>query len=89
MPIDAASMDLRATFPNDLKYDLDGVGSSAMEVLRYTVDIRSPAPREDVVRVLRRAEANCHAANSLREPVPVVPALRLNGEDVPLDEPTA
>ena len=79
-------MDLRATFPNDLKFDLDDAASSAMEALTYTILVESPAPRDDVVRVVRRAEANCHAAQSLRAPVPVIPTLRLNGEEVALSE---
>ena len=80
----SASMDLRADFPNDLKYDLEGAESSAMEQLRYVLKLESPAPREDVLRVVRRAEANCHAAQSLRRPCPVLPTLDLNGEEIAL-----
>ena len=86
VPLTAATMDLRATFPNDLKFDLAEGASSAMEVLAYTIVVESPAPRDAVVRLVRRAEANCHAANSLRVPVTVIPSLRLNGEDIPLEE---
>jgi hypothetical protein len=85
IPLTAASMDLRAEFPNDLKFDLAVDSSSAMEELRYVVAVESPAPREDVLRVVRRAEANCHAVQSLRHPVPVFPVLQLNGEETPLD----
>jgi hypothetical protein len=84
VPLTAASMDLRATFPNDLKYELAEGASSAMEAMTYTVIVESSAPRDEVVRLLRRAEANCHAAQSLRVPVRVVPALRLNGEEISL-----
>ena len=77
-------MDLRAQFPNDLKYDLDGSQSSAMEELRYTLVVESPAPRDDVLRIAHRAEANCHAEQSLRNPVPVYPVLQLNGEEISL-----
>lgn len=51
-------MDLRAEFPNDLKFDLDPEGSSALEELRYLLVVESPASREDVLWVARRAEAN-------------------------------
>lgn len=78
-------MDLRADFPNDLKYDLAEGSGSAMEQLRYTILVESPAPRDDVLRIVRRAEANCHAAESLKNPVPVYPVLRLNGEEIALD----
>ncbi len=85
MPLTAASMDLRATFPNDLKYELDEDASAAMEVMTYTIVVESSAPRDDVIRVAERAEANCHAAQSLRHPVPVTATLRLNGEEISLD----
>jgi hypothetical protein len=85
--ITAAAMELRARFPNELKYGLDMSASSAMQELRYTIKVTSPAPREDVLRVVRRAEANCHAAQSLRQPVPVHPLLELNGEEVQLEAP--
>lgn len=81
----AAAMDLRARFPDELRYGLDESTSGAMHELRYTLKVTSPAPREDVVRLVRRAEANCHAAQSLRHPVPVHPLLELNGEEVPLE----
>ena len=80
-----ASMDVRARLPNELKYGLDESKSSAMQELRYTLKVASPAPRDEVLRLVRRAEANCHAAQSLRQPVPVYPLLELNGEEVPLE----
>jgi hypothetical protein len=83
VPLAAASMDLRADFPTAPRYDPDA-GSSAMKELRYTLIVDSPAPREDVLRLVRRAEANCHAEQSLREPIPVRPSLRLNGEQINL-----
>jgi hypothetical protein len=67
-------MDLRAEFPNELKFDLDPGASSAMEELRSVIAIESPAPRDDVLRIVRRAETNCHAVQSLRKPVPVLPS---------------
>jgi hypothetical protein len=86
VPLTAASMDLRGTFPNDLKYGLAEGASSAMEELTYTLAVESAAPREDVLRIVRRAGANCHAEQSLRNPVPVIPRLKLNGEEVVLGE---
>lgn len=80
--VTAASMELRAEFPNELKFDLDPNASSAMDELGYVLILESTASHEDVLRVVRRAQANCHAEQSLREPVPVFPALRLNGEDI-------
>jgi hypothetical protein len=77
-------MDLRGTFPNDLKYQLVDGATSAMKELTYTLAVESPAPRKDVLRIVQRAGANCHAEQSLRNPVPVYPVLQLNGEEVAL-----
>ena len=77
-------MDLRADFPADVRYDPDA-GSSAMSELRYKLVIESADARDDVMRVARRAKANCHAEQSLREPIPIFPTLQLNGEEFNLD----
>ena len=83
--ITAASMDLRARFPNELKYGLDARKSSAMQELRYTLKVASPAPRQDVLRLVRRAEANCHAAQSLRQPIPVSLRAQLGGLELDME----
>ncbi len=76
-------MELRATFPLEGKYlGTPGVGV-AMERLTYRLDIKSDAPRERIARLVVTAEAGCHAAHSLRVPVPIDGALRVNGEEVP------
>jgi len=85
--IDAAEMEVRATFPQLGKYGLDPSVGVAMERLAYTLDIRSPASPDAVARLAEMAAANCHAENSLRVPVPIECALRLNGDDVPFMPP--
>ncbi len=87
VPIEAAEIDLRATFPTASKYGVDPAGGSAMEKLEYMIDIASPAPRERVRELVETAERYCHASNSLRVPVAVEGALRLNGESVPFSPP--
>lgn len=85
--VEKAEVELRATFPQEGKYGLrDDVGV-AMELLTYVLDIRSDAPAERVRALAERAEATCHAANSLRVEVPVEATLRLNGEELPLTPP--
>lgn len=79
-------MDLRATFPQEGKYGLKDIGV-AMEELTYVLDIASAAPPDRVRAAVERAEAMCHAENSLRVVVPVEPMLRLNGEDVEIRPP--
>lgn len=87
VPLESVTMELRATFPQEGKYGLDPTVGVAMERLTYAIDIRSDAPRERIVRLVETADAACHAANSLRVPVPVEGALRLNGEQVPFSPP--
>ena len=87
MPIDSAEVDLRATFPQTRKYGLDREASVAMEQLTYTLDIRSPAPRDTIARLVETAAANCHAESSLRVSVPIVSVLRVNGDEVQFAPP--
>ena len=87
VPIDAAVMEVRATFPQLGKYGLDPSVGVAMERLEYALDVRSDAPRERVVALVETAARYCHAAQSLRVPVPVEGTLRLNGEElIPVSE---
>ncbi len=87
VPIEAAEIDLRASFPTASKYGLDPAGGAAMEKLEYVIDITSPASRERVRELVETAERYCHASNSLRVPVSVPGTLRLNGEAVPFAPP--
>ncbi len=65
-----ADVDLRATFDSGNKFDLPGPGAAFQKViLRLTID--SPSPRERVLALADHAERGCHAAQSLRQPVPV------------------
>lgn len=83
VPLESVTMELRATFPQEGKYGLDPTVGVAMERLTYVIDVRSDASAERIARLVETADAACHAANSLRVPVPVEGALRLNGEPVP------
>jgi hypothetical protein len=51
-----------------------------MEGLTYTLELSSPAPREEVAKIARLAERFCHASQTLRVVVPVEPSVLLNGE---------
>jgi hypothetical protein len=53
-----------------------------MEALSYVIDLETAAPHDRVVAVVRRAEAACHAANSLR--APITARVRVNGQDLAL-----
>jgi hypothetical protein len=47
------------------------------------LDVVSPASPEQVHRLAAHAERACHAAQSLRHPIPVVLHTTLNGADLP------
>jgi organic hydroperoxide reductase OsmC/OhrA len=79
VPVDDATPDVRATFFNTEKYDLDDAPAYFEEVqVRLAID--SPAPASAVARLAAHAERACHAAQSLRHPVPVTLATTHNGE---------
>ena len=81
MQIDAAEMELRGTFPVGSKYGVDDEGRAAFEDVTYVLDIKSPASPARVRQVFELSERYCHAEQSLLKPVPVIPLLRVNGEE--------
>ena len=84
IPLDAVELELRAIYPRDGLADIAG---NAMEQLTYTLEIQSPASREEILKLMEEAEKECHATNTLRKPVEVVPLVRLNGEELPFTLP--
>jgi len=77
--IDDAGADVRATFRNTEKYDVDDA-PAYFERVDIKLEIVSPAPPEQVQRLAAHAERACHAAQSLRHPIPVTLETILNGE---------
>ena len=80
--VDSAEMELRGTFPVAGKYGVGDDDAAAFEEIDYTLDIKSPAPAERVRGLVEKSERFCHAAQSLRNPVPVVSLVRLNDQDL-------
>lgn len=78
MPIEDATADVRATFRNTEKYDVDDAPAYFEEVA-IKLEIQSPAGAEQVKRLAAHAERACHAAQSLRHPIPVSLETTLNG----------
>ena len=70
--------DVRATFRNTEKYDVDDAPPYFEEVT-IRIAVESPASAEQVRELVRHAERACHAAQSLRHPVPVHLAASHNG----------
>jgi len=61
---------VRATFRNTEKYDVDDA-PPYFEQVTVKLEISSPAKPEQVHRLVAHAERACHAAQSLRHPIPV------------------
>jgi OsmC-like protein len=78
VPIQDASADVRATFFNTEKYDVDHE-APYFEQIEIRLSIDSPAPTAQVADLARHAERACHAAQSFRHPIPVSLNASLNG----------
>lgn len=79
VPITDATADVRATFRNTEKYDVDDA-PAYFEKVELKLEVMSPAPAERVRRLAAHAERACHAAQSLRHPIEVTLETTLNGE---------
>jgi organic hydroperoxide reductase OsmC/OhrA len=73
-----ARADVRATFSNTEKYDIDDA-PAYFEQVTVKLDIDSPARPEATAALVAHAERACHAAQSLRHGVDVTLAATLNG----------
>jgi organic hydroperoxide reductase OsmC/OhrA len=76
--IDDATADVRATFRNTEKYDVDDA-PAYFEKVEIKLDIVSPAGVAQVRRLAAHAERACHAAQSLSHAIPVILQTALNG----------
>jgi organic hydroperoxide reductase OsmC/OhrA len=79
--IQDAATDVRGRFSPADKLGFDGPGGAFQE-MAVVLEVRSPAPVERVRELVAHAERACHAAQSLRVPVPVRLLARLNGGDL-------
>ncbi len=75
-------MDVRATFRNTEKYDVDDAPAYFEEVT-IGLSIVSGAASANVRKLVTHAERACHAAQSLRHPVPVILHATLNQQALP------
>jgi hypothetical protein len=79
VPIDDASADVRATFRNTQKYEVDDA-PPYFDRVTIGLSLLSPAPVQQVRLLIAHAERACHAAQSLRHGVPVALSATLNGD---------
>jgi len=82
VPIQDASADVRATFKNSEKYDVDDSPAYFEEVV-IELSVVSPAAPANVRKLVIHAERGCHAAQSLAHPIPVRLNATLNQQPLP------
>ena len=82
MPVQDASADVRATFKNTEKYDVDDAPAYFEEVV-IELSVVSPAAPAKVRKLVIHAERGCHAAQSLGHPIPVRLNATLNQQPLP------
>ncbi len=85
VPLEEVQADVRAEFNAADKFITDG-SNGAFEQVTYALTVRSSAPPEQVRLLIEHAERACHAAQSLRQPVPVSLEVHLNGQLLPLTD---
>ena len=79
VPIEDAEVDVRSSFDVADKLGLEGPGAAFDEVT-FALAIKSPAPAEQVRRLIAHAERGCHAEQTFRNPIPVHSVATLNGQ---------
>ena len=72
-----AEMDVRAEFDAG-EMGLGGSGA-AFDLVSYNLSIESDSPAEAVQKLVAHAERGCHVAQTIRNPVEVIPRIVLNG----------
>ena len=83
VPIEDATVDVRASFDVADKLGLEGPGAAFDEVT-FAVAIQSSAPADRVRQLIAHAERGCHAEQTLRVPVQIRTSATLNGEEIRL-----
>jgi len=82
VPIQDASADVRATFKNTEKYDVDDAPAYFEEVV-IELSVVAVSLKKKVRQLVTHAERGCHAAQSLRHPIPVHLNATLNQQPLP------
>ena len=74
--LDSAEVDLRFAF------DTEHAGATSLE---YWARFKTEAGEEPIGELMTLLEKGCHTTNTIRAAVPVIPHLRLNGQEIPYD----
>lgn len=85
IPLEEVQADVRAEFNAADKFAADG-SNGAFEQVTYALTVCSSAPPEQVRLLIEHSERACHAAQSLRQHVPISLEVLLNGQPLPLTD---
>ena len=80
LPIDSLEVEIQADYDARGELGLADVTPAYTEVC-YTVDVRSPAPPEELRRAFERAEERCPWLKVFADPMPMRRELRLESSD--------
>jgi uncharacterized OsmC-like protein len=81
--IEEGKVDVRCSFDVADKLGLDGPGA-AFDSVHFLVDLQSPAPPEQVKKLIEHARRGCHTEQTFRHPIPVSASAKLNGQELGL-----
>ncbi len=84
IPIEKAEISVKGEFDQKGKFGLSDI-PAALKRFSYELDIKSPAREDQLLELLTLVERSCYATNTLRQPAEVVPKLKVNGRELPLD----
>lgn len=84
VPIEKAEISVKGEFDQKGKFGLSSV-PAALKRFSYELDLKSPASEDKLVELLTLVERSCYATNTLRQPAEVVPRLKVNGRELPLN----
>lgn len=74
---------MRCSFDVAEKLGLEGPGA-AFDSVSFIIDLQSPAPPEQVKKLIAHARRGCHAEQTFKVPVAVTASAKLNGQDLEL-----
>lgn len=77
VPISSVEVEVQTDFDARGTYGLDGIPAGFEEV-RYTVTVESPAPKDDIVRVLDTADAGSCMFNVFSRPIKLCRHVHIN-----------
>lgn len=81
IPLDGVSVSAEGRLDLRGFYGVADVTAGFQDV-SFSVEIQSPAPAEEIARLVEAVNAHCPVLDILRQPIPVTGSYRLNGTEI-------